>query len=88
MDDPGRAVADGTYPIPIPFCSKGDKFPLVREQYPRFKLFNRYAMNLEETFIPSLPFPSQDTPTFIPSLLITMVRHLSGQPVAKSLDAL
>jgi 3-oxosteroid 1-dehydrogenase len=28
----------------------GDKFPLVREQYPRFKLFNRYAMNLEETF--------------------------------------
>lgn len=27
-----------------------DKFPLVREQYPRFKLFNRYAMNLEETF--------------------------------------
>jgi hypothetical protein len=29
MDDPGRAVADGTYPIPIPFCSKGDKFPLV-----------------------------------------------------------
>ena len=28
----------------------GDKFPLVREQFPRFKLFNRYAMNLEETF--------------------------------------
>jgi 3-oxosteroid 1-dehydrogenase len=28
----------------------GDRFPLVREQYPRFKLFNRYAMNLEETF--------------------------------------
>lgn len=28
----------------------GNKFPLVREQYPRFKLFNRYAMNLEETF--------------------------------------
>ncbi|QIG80785.1 FAD-dependent oxidoreductase [Stakelama tenebrarum] len=28
----------------------GDKFPLVRDQYPRFKLFNRYAMNLEETF--------------------------------------
>jgi 3-oxosteroid 1-dehydrogenase len=28
----------------------GDSFPLVREQYPRFKLFNRYAMNLEETF--------------------------------------
>lgn len=27
-----------------------DKFPLVREQFPRFKLFNRYAMNLEETF--------------------------------------
>lgn len=28
----------------------GDKFPLVREQFPRFKLFNKYAMNLEETF--------------------------------------
>lgn len=28
----------------------GDKFPLMREQYPRFKLFNRYSMNLEETF--------------------------------------
>ena len=28
----------------------GDRFPLMREQYPRFKLFNRYAMNLEETF--------------------------------------
>lgn len=28
----------------------GDDFPLMREQYPRFKLFNRYAMNLEETF--------------------------------------
>jgi 3-oxosteroid 1-dehydrogenase len=28
----------------------GDKFPLVREQFPRFKLFNRYAMNLVETF--------------------------------------
>lgn len=28
----------------------GDKFPLVRDQFPRFKLFNRYAMNLEETF--------------------------------------
>lgn len=28
----------------------GEKFPLVREQYPRFKLFNRYAMNLEEIF--------------------------------------
>jgi 3-oxosteroid 1-dehydrogenase len=28
----------------------GDRFPMVREQYPRFKLFNRYAMNLEETF--------------------------------------
>lgn len=28
----------------------GDRFPLVREQFPRFKLFNRYAMNLEETF--------------------------------------
>jgi 3-oxosteroid 1-dehydrogenase len=28
----------------------GDAFPLMREQYPRFKLFNRYAMNLEETF--------------------------------------
>ena len=28
----------------------GDEFPLMREQYPRFKLFNRYAMNLEETF--------------------------------------
>jgi 3-oxosteroid 1-dehydrogenase len=28
----------------------GDKFALVREQYPRFKLFNRYSMNLEETF--------------------------------------
>ena len=28
----------------------GEKFTLVREQYPRFKLFNRYAMNLEETF--------------------------------------
>jgi 3-oxosteroid 1-dehydrogenase len=28
----------------------GDKFPLIREQFPRFKLFNRYAMNLEETF--------------------------------------
>jgi 3-oxosteroid 1-dehydrogenase len=28
----------------------GDKFPLVREQYPRFKLFNRYAMDLDETF--------------------------------------
>ncbi len=28
----------------------GIKFPLVREQFPRFKLFNRYAMNLEETF--------------------------------------
>ncbi|MBB6253327.1 FAD-dependent oxidoreductase [Nitrospirillum iridis] len=28
----------------------GGKFPLVREQFPRFKLFNRYSMNLEETF--------------------------------------
>ena len=28
----------------------GDKFPLLREQFTRFKLFNRYAMNLEETF--------------------------------------
>lgn len=28
----------------------GQSFPLMREQYPRFKLFNRYAMNLEETF--------------------------------------
>jgi len=28
----------------------GDRFPLVREQFPRFKLFNRYAMNLNETF--------------------------------------
>ncbi len=28
----------------------GEKFPLMREQFPRFKLFNRYAMNLEETF--------------------------------------
>lgn len=28
----------------------GEAFPLMREQYPRFKLFNRYAMNLEETF--------------------------------------
>jgi 3-oxosteroid 1-dehydrogenase len=28
----------------------GGKFPLVREQFPRFKLFNRYAMNLVETF--------------------------------------
>jgi 3-oxosteroid 1-dehydrogenase len=28
----------------------GDRFALVREQFPRFKLFNRYAMNLEETF--------------------------------------
>lgn len=28
----------------------GDKFPLMREQFPRFKLFNRYAMSLEETF--------------------------------------
>jgi 3-oxosteroid 1-dehydrogenase len=28
----------------------GDRFPLMREQFPRFKLFNRYAMNLEETF--------------------------------------
>ena len=40
-----------------------------------------------QTFIPSLPFPSQDTPTFIPSLLITMVRHLFGKSVANSLDA-
>lgn len=28
----------------------GDAFPKMREQYPRFKLFNRYSMNLEETF--------------------------------------
>ena len=28
----------------------GEAMPLMREQYPRFKLFNRYAMNLEETF--------------------------------------
>lgn len=28
----------------------GEEFPTMREQYPRFKLFNRYAMNLEETF--------------------------------------
>ncbi len=28
----------------------GEDFTLMREQYPRFKLFNRYAMNLEETF--------------------------------------
>ncbi|MEO7738384.1 MAG: FAD-dependent oxidoreductase [Novosphingobium sp.] len=28
----------------------GDKFPLLREQFTRFKMFNRYSMNLEETF--------------------------------------
>lgn len=28
----------------------GDKFPLMREQYTRFKLFNRYAMDITETF--------------------------------------
>ena len=40
-----------------------------------------------QTFIPSLPFPSQDTPTFIPSLLITMVRHLFDKLVVNSIDA-
>lgn len=28
----------------------GDKFALMREQYPRFKLLNRYAMDVIETF--------------------------------------
>jgi 3-oxosteroid 1-dehydrogenase len=28
----------------------GDKFPLMREQYTRFKLFNRYSMDLGEFF--------------------------------------
>lgn len=28
----------------------GDKFALMREQYPRFKLLNRYAMDVVETF--------------------------------------
>ena len=49
-ESPG-ARADRSLVLPMWDGARlGDKFPLMREQYPRFKLFNRYAMNLEETF--------------------------------------
>ena len=49
-ESPG-ARADRSLVLPMYDGRKlGGQFPLMREQYPRFKLFNRYAMNLEETF--------------------------------------
>ncbi len=35
----------------------GDMFPLMREQYTRFKLFNRYALDLQEFFAVSMRGP-------------------------------
>ncbi len=49
-DAPGTSAGRSLFPLEIDGAKLGDEFFCMRELPPIFKLFNRYALNLEQSF--------------------------------------